>query len=95
MNGDEGSNLTWLVVRRSNSEGVLSGHGVSHNERRAGITRYFGRVPATHQTERRCADLSRRVSRQLRDLGRAFWRVPDRHFGAMCRVDTPGVLDSM
>ena len=22
-------------------------------------------------------------------------RVPDRHFGAMCRVDTPGVLDYM
>jgi hypothetical protein len=26
-----------LAVRRSNSEGVLSGHGVSHNERRSGI----------------------------------------------------------
>lgn len=23
----------------------------------------------------------------------AIVRVPDRHFGAMCRVDTPGVLD--
>jgi hypothetical protein len=31
--------------------------------------------------EQRSADLSRRVSRQLRDLGRAFWRVPDRHIG--------------